>query len=66
MVNQLLHAPSVRARELAAEGRLDEYEHALEVLFEIPAPATARAETAPPDGCPAHGTGDDDAARRSA
>lgn len=66
MVNQLLHVPSVRARELAADGRLDEYEHALEVLFQIPAPAAARAEPVAPDGCPAHETGEDDVARRSA
>lgn len=31
----LLHAPSVRARELAAEGRLGEFEDALEGLFGI-------------------------------
>ncbi|MFF1254238.1 glutamyl-tRNA reductase [Pseudarthrobacter sp. NPDC058329] len=33
MVRQLLHEPSVRARELAAAGRQDEYTAALEVLF---------------------------------
>lgn len=66
MVNQLLHAPSVRARELAAQGRLDEYEHALEVLFEIPTPHAERPAAAPVDGCPAHESGRDDAARRSA
>lgn len=66
MVNQLLHAPSVRARELAAQGRLDEYERALEVLFEIPVPHAERTAAAPVDGCPAHESGRDDTARRSA
>ncbi|GER22756.1 glutamyl-tRNA reductase [Zafaria cholistanensis] len=33
MVRQLLHVPSVRARELAAAGRQDQYIEALEVLF---------------------------------
>ncbi|MEZ3159544.1 glutamyl-tRNA reductase [Microbacterium sp. BWT-B31] len=31
----LSHAPSVRAREAAAEGRLDEFERALEIVFGI-------------------------------
>lgn len=35
----LAHEPSVRARELAAQGRLDEFEHALEVLFGVRPPA---------------------------
>ena len=60
MVNQLLHTPSVRARELAAQGRLDEFEHALEVLFDIPVPGTRPAD-APGDACPA--TEADDARR---
>ena len=33
----LLHTPSVRARELAAEGRIDEFEAALETVFGLPA-----------------------------
>jgi glutamyl-tRNA reductase len=38
----LLHGPSVRAREFAAEGRRDEFEQALETLFGIAAePARA-------------------------
>ena len=55
MVNQLLHEPSVRAKRLAAEGRLDRYEDALEAVFGIeapgrPAPAVGTVEAA----CPAH------------
>ena len=55
MVNQLLHEPSVRAKRLAAEGRLDRYEDALEAVFGIeapgrPAPAVGTVEAV----CPAH------------
>lgn len=46
MVKQLLHVPAVRARELAAEGRQDDYVRALEALYGITvgedAPAPAR------------------------
>ncbi|WP_300344249.1 glutamyl-tRNA reductase [Nesterenkonia sp.] len=35
IVRKLLHTPTVRARELAAEGRSDEYIRALEVLYGI-------------------------------
>ncbi len=43
----LLHGPSVRARNLAAEGRAAEFATALETLYGIPlAPAVDRAETA--------------------
>ncbi len=35
MVRQLLHVPTVRARELAAEGRQQDYEAALEALYGI-------------------------------
>ncbi|MHA7278968.1 glutamyl-tRNA reductase [Arthrobacter sp. MDT2-2] len=35
MVRQLLHVPTVRARELAAEGRQDDYTAALEALYGI-------------------------------
>ncbi|WP_159802525.1 glutamyl-tRNA reductase [Arthrobacter zhaoguopingii] len=35
MVRQLLHTPTVRARELAAEGRQDDYTAALEALYGI-------------------------------
>ncbi|MFE4833232.1 glutamyl-tRNA reductase [Arthrobacter sp. NPDC056691] len=60
VVRQLLHVPTSRARELAAEGRQDEYTAALETLFglDVAAAAAAKeagpaaAETGPP-GCPA-------------
>ena len=35
MVKSLLHTPTVRAKKLAAQGRTDEYVHALEVLYGI-------------------------------
>lgn len=41
MVRQLLHTPTVRARRMAAEGRLDEYERALQALYDIEVPAAA-------------------------
>jgi glutamyl-tRNA reductase len=43
MVRQMLHEPTIRAKEMAAQGRLEEYENALNVLFglEVTAPATA-------------------------
>ena len=34
-VKSLLHTPTVRAKMLAAQGRTDEYVHALEVLYGI-------------------------------
>jgi glutamyl-tRNA reductase len=40
----LLHAPSVRAREFAAEGRLDEFRRALEMVYGIPVPPAAEAD----------------------
>ncbi|MEX5298715.1 glutamyl-tRNA reductase [Kocuria sp. CPCC 205292] len=55
MVRSLLHTPTVRARELAAQGRQDEYITGLEALYgiEVPAPAAERAEppaaAAPPE-----------------
>ncbi|MFC7401987.1 glutamyl-tRNA reductase [Citricoccus sp. GCM10030269] len=51
MVRQMLHEPTMRAKELAAEGRLDEYENALQILFglNVAAPAS-EAESA---SCPA-------------
>jgi glutamyl-tRNA reductase len=42
----LLHGPSVRARELAADGSLGDFEHALETLFGISPEAPAAAEDA--------------------
>ncbi|PPB50849.1 glutamyl-tRNA reductase [Arthrobacter pityocampae] len=48
MVRQLLHVPTVRARELAAEGRQDEYAAALEALYGIDlSPAAPTASVAP-------------------
>ncbi|WP_120003594.1 glutamyl-tRNA reductase [Nesterenkonia muleiensis] len=49
MVRKLLHTPTVRARELAASGRGDEYITALETLFglEVPAGGDTRRETRP-------------------
>lgn len=35
MVKQLLHVPTVRGRELAAQGRADEYAQAIETLYGI-------------------------------
>ncbi|KNC20064.1 glutamyl-tRNA reductase [Arthrobacter sp. RIT-PI-e] len=60
MVRQLLHVPTVRARQLAAEGRQEEYTAALEALYGIdvaPAadderPAAAAGRTAPEASCP--------------
>lgn len=50
MVRQLLHVPTVRARELAAEGRQDEYTAALEALYGIDvAPIVEKAPTAERD-----------------
>ncbi|GER21824.1 glutamyl-tRNA reductase [Zafaria cholistanensis] len=57
MMRQLLHIPTVRGRELAAQGRLDEYEAALETLYGI-APAAAaqpaRSGSAAPAAVAAH------------
>ena len=35
MVKSLLHTPTVRARELARDGRIDDYVSALEALYGI-------------------------------
>ncbi|KSU67057.1 glutamyl-tRNA reductase [Arthrobacter sp. NIO-1057] len=62
MVRQLLHIPTVRARELAGEGRTDEYVAALETLYGLelsepetqaakPQPSEAQAST-PAASCP--------------
>ncbi|TLP77203.1 glutamyl-tRNA reductase [Nesterenkonia sphaerica] len=49
MVRKLLHTPSVRARELAAQGRAEEYAAALQTIFgvEVAAAAEAVREAAP-------------------
>lgn len=52
MVRQMLHEPTVRAKEMAAQGRLGDYEDALNIIFglELSAPApAASAETCPAD-----------------
>lgn len=59
MVNQFLHGPSVRAKELAAQGRLEEYERALEVLFDIAPPSAAPAPAPAEEACPAHRAAED-------
>ena len=50
MVRSLLHIPTVRARQLAAEGRADEYISGLEALFglEVAPPQTLPADQDPP------------------
>ncbi|WP_323958982.1 glutamyl-tRNA reductase [Arthrobacter sp. JZ12] len=54
MVRQLLHIPTVRARQLAAEGRQEDYTAALEALYGIePEQAVAPAATSE-QACPAH------------
>ncbi|WP_028279103.1 glutamyl-tRNA reductase [Arthrobacter sp. H5] len=54
MVRQLLHVPTVRARELAAEGRQEEYTSALEALYgitvEAAEPESHSAGDGPQDG----------------
>lgn len=50
MVRQLLHVPTVRARQLAAEGRQDDYTAALEALYGIEPEDTV--ESAPQQSCP--------------
>lgn len=50
LANTLLHEPSVRAKELARQGRGDEFVRAVEVLFGV-RPQAAEAEAAP-SSCP--------------
>jgi glutamyl-tRNA reductase len=50
MVKQLLHIPTVRARELAANGQQDDYVAALEALYGIQVDQPAAA--APASECP--------------
>lgn len=66
MVRQLLHVPTVRARELAAEGRQEDYEAALQALYGIDVtqpgtPADATADRTPRT-MPGAGAGAEDAA----
>lgn len=46
VVHQLLHTPAVRAREMAAAGRHDEYTAALEAIFGITVPVHGKDEPA--------------------
>ena len=50
MVRSLLHTPTVRARQLAAEGRADEYITGLEALYglEVAVPEASDAAQEPP------------------
>jgi glutamyl-tRNA reductase len=51
MVKQLLHVPTVRARELAASGQQDDYIKGLEALFGItPDQPVQRRPAVPPHG----------------
>lgn len=60
MVRQLLHVPTVRARELASEGRTEDYVAALETLYGLDlsapqspaAPAEQRVDEQTVAGCP--------------
>ncbi|MFI7481033.1 glutamyl-tRNA reductase [Kocuria sp. M1R5S2] len=52
MVRSLLHTPTVRARELAAQGRQDEYITGLAALYGIDVPASRAEEPAPPAVAP--------------
>jgi glutamyl-tRNA reductase len=42
MVRQMLHEPTVRARQAAANGTLDEYEAALETVFGLEVAETVK------------------------
>ncbi|MGA1836688.1 glutamyl-tRNA reductase [Herbiconiux sp. 11R-BC] len=64
LVGVILHSPSVRARELAREGRADEVFAAVETLFGLSAPAAGRAvpdAAAAPDIAPTADDADLDA-----
>lgn len=53
MMRQLLHVPTVRGRELAAEGRTDEYVAALETLYGISVESPVAQTPAASASCPA-------------
>jgi glutamyl-tRNA reductase len=59
MVKQLLHLPTVRARELAANGQQDQYIAALDALYGISVaePAAVPASAASEDSCPVDHSG---------
>jgi len=48
MIKQMLHVPMVRARELAEDGRIDEYAAALNTLYGIDVPTGAQPTGAQP------------------
>ncbi|MET1152914.1 glutamyl-tRNA reductase [Arthrobacter sp.] len=62
MVKQLLHLPTVRARELAANGEQDRYIAALEALYGITVEEPALPAAADAASCPVAVVHDDDAA----
>lgn len=62
MVKQLLHLPTVRARELAANGEQDRYIAALEALYGITVEEPALPQAADEASCPVTVVRDDDAA----
>ncbi|MGM0929502.1 MAG: glutamyl-tRNA reductase [Actinomycetota bacterium] len=62
MVKQLLHQPTVRARELAANGEQDRYIAALEALYGITVEEPALPAAADAASCPVAVVHDDDAA----
>jgi glutamyl-tRNA reductase len=62
MVKQLLHLPTVRARELAANGEQDRYIAALEALYGITVEEPALPAAAEAASCPVAVVHDDDAA----
>ena len=51
LIRRLLHTPTVRARELAALGRQDDYTAALEALFGLSVPAGSERSAAPAVAC---------------
>jgi glutamyl-tRNA reductase len=56
MMRQLLHVPTVRARELAAQGRAGEYIEALETLYGLAVDAPVAPSMKNAAGCPVTGT----------
>ncbi|WP_026818889.1 glutamyl-tRNA reductase [Arthrobacter castelli] len=67
MVKQLLHIPTVRGRQLAADGEQDTYIAALEALYGIEvAEPSAAAGTASGASCPVHGQHDQQPGEESA
>ncbi|MFI8412462.1 glutamyl-tRNA reductase [Paeniglutamicibacter gangotriensis] len=66
MMRQLLHVPTVRARELASEGRADEYIGALETLYGLEVEVPVAPSMKNPASCPvtgAQGAGTDSVSR---